>query len=236
MFETIAPVVFARGGSKGIPQKNLAILGGKTLLRRSIEHGLAAGFSTVFVSTDSEEIAEEAESAGGTVPFLRPSELASDESPEWHSWQHFSSFLADGYPGQFTHLLVLPTTAPLRSQEDLDAVLNLIISGAWDIVLTMTPAHRHPMFNMVRQGPERQVSLYDGSSSAVSRRQDVESVYDLTTVAYGAAIDFVVGATNMWEGRTAGVIVPHERAIDIDTPFDAEFAEFLLGRKRAHGS
>jgi CMP-N-acetylneuraminic acid synthetase len=139
MFETIAPVVFARGGSKGIPQKNLAILGGKTLLRRSIEHGLAAGFSTVFVSTDSEEIAEEAESAGGTVPFLRPSELASDESPEWHSWQHFSSFLADGYPGQFTHLLVLPTTAPLRSQEDLDAVLNLIISGAWDILPTGIP-------------------------------------------------------------------------------------------------
>jgi len=236
MFETIAPVVFARGGSKGIPQKNLAIVGGKTLLRRSIEHGLAAGFSTVFVSTDSEEIAEEAGRAGGTVPFLRPSELASDKSPEWHSWQHFSSFLGDEYPGQFTHLLVLPTTAPLRAREDLDAVLNLIISGAWDIVLTMTPAHRHPTFNMVRQGSEGQVSLYDTSSYAVSRRQDVESVYDLTTVAYGAAIDFVLRATNMWEGRTAGVIVPHERAIDIDTPFDVEFAEFLLGRKRAHGS
>jgi len=99
----------------------------------------------------------------------------------------------------------------------------------------MTRAHRHPRFNMVRQGPEAQVSLYDASSSAVSRRQDVESVYDLTTVAYGAAIDFVVGATNMWEGRTAGVIVPNERAVDIDTPFDLEFAEFLLGRKLAHG-
>jgi len=236
VYETVAPVVFARGGSKGIPHKNLALVGGKTLLRRSIEQGLAAGFSTVFVSTDSPEIAEEARGAGGSVPFLRPSELASDESPEWHSWQHFSSFLTEEYPGQFTHLLVLPTTAPLRAQEDLDGVLNLITSGAWDAVVTMTPAHRHPRFNMVRQGPEAQVSLYDASSSAVSRRQDVESVYDLTTVAYGAAIDFVVGATNMWEGRTAGVIVPHERAVDIDTPFDLEFAEFLLGRKLAHGS
>ena len=236
MFESIAPVVFARGGSKGIPQKNLAIVGGKTLLRRSIEHGLEAGFPTVFVSTDSEEIAEEARRAGGTVPFLRPSELASDESPEWHSWQHFSSFLAERYHGQFSHLLVLPPTAPLRVQEDLAAVMNLITSGAWDVVLTMTPAHRHPMFNMVHQGPEGQVSLYDSSSSAVSRRQDVESIYDLTTVAYGATIDFVVGATNMWQGRTAGVIVPHERAVDIDTPFDLEFAEFLLGRTLAHGS
>ena len=236
MFETIAPVVFARGGSKGIPHKNLAAVGGKTLLRRSIEQGLATGFSSVFVSTDSHEIAEEARRAGGSVPFLRPSELASDESPEWLSWQHFSSFLSEEYPGRFTHLLVLPTTAPLRAQEDLDGVLSLITSGAWDVVVTMTPAHRHPRFNMVRQDQEARVSLYDASSSAVSRRQDLETVYDLTTVAYGAAIDFVVGATNMWEGRTAGVVVPHERAIDIDTPFDLEFAEFLLGRKLAHGS
>ena len=236
MFETIAPVVFARGGSKGIPHKNLALLGGKTLLRRSIEQGLAAGFSTVFVSTDSQEIAEEARRAGGSVPFLRPSELASDESPEWHSWQHFTSFLSEEYPGKFTHLFVLPTTAPLRAREDLDGVLSLINSGAWDVVVTMTPARRHPRFNMVRQAQEAQVSLYDASSSAVSRRQDVESVYDLTTVAYGAAIDFVVGAKNMWEGRTAGVVVPHERAVDIDTPLDLEFAEFLIRRSLDSGS
>ena len=236
MFETVAPVVFARGGSKGIPHKNLALVGGKTLLRRSIEQGLAAGFSSVFVSTDSPEIAEEARRAGGSVPFLRPSELASDESPEWHSWQHFSSFLAEEYPGQFTYLLVLPTTAPLRHEEDLYGVLNLITSGSWDIVVTMTPAHRDPRFNMVRQGPEAQVSLYDASSSAVSRRQDVDSVFDLATVAYGAAIDFVVGAANMWEGRAAGVVVPRARAVDIDTPLDLEFAEFLIRRRLASGS
>ena len=236
MDKSVAPVIFARGGSKGLLRKNLAILGGKTLLHWSVEQGLSAGFSEVFVSTNSEEIAEEAQSAGASVPFLRPSELANDDSPEWHSWQHFCSFLRDHYPERFTHLLVLPTTAPMRSQEDLEGVMTRLSSGEWDVVVTMSPAHRHPQFNMVREDSQSTVALYDGASTVPSRRQDVEAVYDLTTVAYGASIDFVLRAANMWEGRTSGVVVPRERAIDIDTTFDLEFAEFLLARRRADGS
>lgn len=236
MLDAIAPVIFARGGSKGIPQKNLAQLRGKTLLRWSIEQALGAGFSEVFVSTDSQEISDEAVSAGATVPFLRPAELAGDASPEWLSWQHFSSFLESEHPGLFSHLLVLPTTAPLRAEEDVMSVVDLISSESWDVVVTMTPAHRHPMFNMVRRDAEGRVELFDTSVSAVSRRQDVEPVFDLTTVAYAASIDFVVSADNMWQGRIAGVVVPQERAVDIDTPFDLELADFLLGRRISDGS
>ena len=236
MLDAIAPVIFARGGSKGIPQKNLALLRGKTLLCWSVEKALGAGFSEVFVSTDSQEIADEAVSAGATVPFLRPAELAGDASPEWLSWQHFCSFLESEHPGLFSHLLVLPTTAPLRAEEDVMSVINLISSESWDVVVTMTPAHRHPMFNMVRRDAEGRVELFDTSVSAVSRRQDVEPVFDLTTVAYAASIDFVVSAHNMWQGRIAGVVVPQERAVDIDTPFDLELADFLLGRRMSDGS
>lgn len=236
MLDAIAPVIFARGGSKGIPQKNLAQLRGKTLLRWSIEQALGAGFSEVFVSTDSQEISDEAVSAGATVPFLRPAELAGDASPEWLSWQHFSSFLESEHPGLFSHLLVLPTTAPLRAEEDVMSVVDLISSESWDVVVTMTPAHRHPMFNMVRRDAEGRVELFDTSVSAVSRRQDVEPVFDLTTVAYAASIDFVVSADNMWQGRIAGVVVPQERAVDIDTAFDLELADFLLGRRISDGS
>jgi N-acylneuraminate cytidylyltransferase len=236
MHESVAPVIFARGGSKGLPRKNLANLGGKSLLRWSVEQGLSAGFSEIFVSTDSEEIAEEARTAGASVPFLRPSALATDDSPEWHSWQHFCSFLQDRHPGRFTHLLVLPTTAPLRSQEDLDNVISRLSAGESDVVVTMSPAHRHPQFNMVREDSKGMVFLYDGASTFPSRRQDVETVYDLTTVAYGSSIEFVQRAANMWQGRTSGVVVPRERAIDIDTEFDLEFAEFLLERSRADGS
>ena len=235
MDRPIAPVIFARGGSKGLPRKNLSKLGGKTLLRRSVEQGLFAGFREVFVSTDSEEIAEEARNAGALVPFTRPLELATDDSPEWNSWQHFCSFLQYEYGGRFTHILVLPTTAPLRALEDLESVISRMFAGKWDVVVTMSPAQRHPQFNLVREDSGGMVALYDGGSTLPSRRQDVVPVYDLTTVAYGASIDFVLKAANMWEGRTAGVVVPRERAIDIDTKLDLDFAEFLLERRRANG-
>ena len=236
MLDIIAPVIFARGGSKGIPRKNLALLQGRTLLRRSIDQALDLGFSEVFVSTDSQEIASEAVSAGATVPFIRPAELSDDASPEWLSWQHFCSFLESEHPGHFSSVLVLPTTAPLRAEEDVMRVINLISSGGWDVVVTMTPAHRHPMFNMVREDEEGRVELFDTPVTALSRRQDVGPVFDLTTVAYAASVDFVVGANNIWEGRTAGVVVPRERAVDIDTPFDLELADFLLGRGLSLGS
>lgn len=236
MDRSVAPVIFARGGSKGLPRKNLAELEGKTLLWRSVKQGLSAGFSEVYVSTDSEEIAEEARNAGAIVPFMRPSELATDDSPEWNSWQHFCAFLKHEYGGRFTHILVLPTTAPLRTLGDLESVISRMFAGNWDVVVTMSPANRHPQFNLVREDPEGVVALYDGGSTLPSRRQDVEAIYDLTTVAYGASIDFVLKAANMWEGRTAGVVVPRERAIDIDMEFDLDFAKYLLERRRVNGS
>ena len=235
MLDTIAPVIFARGGSKGIPHKNLSLLHGETLLRRSVEQGLRAGFSEVFVSTDSPEIVEEARSAGGTLPFLRPAELADDVFPEWLSWQHFCSFLESEHPGLFSQLLVLPITAPLRAEEDLVSAINLISAGSWDVLVTMTPAHRHPMFNSVRQNPGGRVELFDTSVRTVARRQDVGPVFDLTTVAYAATINFVLRAQNVWQGHITGVVVPQERAIHIDTPFDLELADFLLGRRMYDG-
>lgn len=235
MRDSLAPVIFARGGSKGVPKKNLTILDGRSLLHRTIEQAVGLGFEEVFVSTDSEEIAEEARRSCAIVPFIRPAELATDTSPEWLAWKHFCSYLEEQRPGKFSHLLVLPTTAPLRLEEDIVGVMSLISSGEWDLVVTMSPAHRHPQFNMVRQGVDGSVNLYDRPTETLSRRQDVEPVYDLTTVAYGATIDFVVKADDMWEGRTTGMVIPRERSLDIDTPLDVEVAEFLLERRSSGG-
>ena len=235
MHDSIAAVIFARGGSKGVPKKNLTLLGGQSLLHRTIEQALGLGFDEVFVSTDSQEIAEEARKSGALVPFIRPAELAEDTSPEWAAWKHFCSYLEEQRPGDFSHILVLPTTAPLRLEEDIVGVMSRISSGDWDLVVTMSPAHRHPQFNLVRQAVDGSVNLYDRPAETLSRRQDVEPVYDLTTVAYGATIDFVVTADNMWEGRTAGVVIPRERSLDIDSPLDVEIAEFLLERRSSGG-
>ncbi len=231
----IAPVVFARGGSKGVPNKNLLRLAGKTLLRHAVEHALNMGFSQVFVSTDSVDIAEEARDSGAEVPFMRPRELADDASPEWLSWKHFCSYLVANHDRKFSHLLVLPTTAPLRDFEDLRGVIELVTSGDWDVVVTMSQSQRHPGFNIVRQGNDGSVRPYDSALGNVARRQDAGAVYDLTTVAYGVSIDFVLRADSMWEGRVAGLPVPPWRALDIDTKLDVEFAEFLMERRQADG-
>lgn len=236
MNESVATVIFARGGSRGVPGKNLALLGGKSLLAHAITQGFRAGAAEVYVSTDSEEIAAEALEHGATVPFVRPAELATDQAPEWLAWQHFCSYLEQEHPGNYGYLLVLPTTAPLRTSEDLTGVLTTMLNNEWDVVLSMSEAHRHPQFNLVSQSPTGAVSLYDSHGGHVSRRQDVPAVYDVTTVAYGARIDFVRSASSMWEGSIGGWIVPRERAIDIDTPFDMELAEILWERRKTDGT
>ena len=236
MNDSVATVIFARGGSRGVPGKNLALLGGKSLIAHAIAQGFDAGASEVYVSTDSEEIASEALEHGATLPFVRPAELATDQVPEWLAWQHFCSYLGQGYPGRYRYLLVLPTTAPLRTSEDVIGVLTKLIDNEWDVVLSMSEAHRHPRFNLVSESPEGALSLYDAHSNHVSRRQDVSAVYDLTTVAYAARIEFVRSASSMWEGSIGGKIVPRERALDIDTPFDMELAEILWERRKTRGA
>lgn len=233
MNDSVATVIFARGGSQGIPGKNLALLGGQSLLAHAIAQGFDAGASEVYVSTDSEEIASEALEHGATVPFVRPAELAADRAPEWFAWQHFCSYIERNHPGEYGHLLILPTTSPLRTSGDVNGVLTTLLENQFDVVLSMSEAHRHPQFNLVSRSPTGAVKLYDPPVGRVSRRQDVSAVYDVTTVAYGAKIEFVRSAPSMWEGSIGGWIVPRERALDIDTPFDLELARFLWERRKA---
>jgi len=189
----------------------------------------------VFVSTDDPAIAEEAKETGATVPFLRPPELSGDSSPEWLAWKHFCEFISSDLPGRFSYLLVLPTTAPLRTDTDVSGVTEMILSGRWDVVVSMSEARHHPQFNLVKMNSNKEVERYDKPDQDVNRRQDSEQVFDLTTVAYAARIDFVLQAQNMWQGRTGGWIVPPERALDIDSELEIEFAEFLLERRTRDG-
>lgn len=123
--KTIA-FIFARGGSKGIPGKNIALLGGLPLIAHSIRQARACpAIAQVVVSTDDEAIAEVARQQGALVPFLRPAELASDKASEWLAWQHaVSHCLRDPSIGPFSVFISLPATAPLRQVQDIDACLT----------------------------------------------------------------------------------------------------------------
>lgn len=221
--------VFARGGSKGLPRKNTRTLSGKPLIAWSIEHAFAVRrIERVIVSTDSEEIAAVARGSGAEVPFMRPAELARDDSPEWLAWRHALAYLleTDGmFPGA---MVSLPATAPLRLPLDIENCLDEYEKGDADVVITVTDAHRSPYFNMVRTHADGTVGLVIPPQSAIARRQDSPMVFDMATVAYVARPEFVMTHNATFEGRVRAVHVPTERAIDIDTLLDFQIAECLL--------
>jgi N-acylneuraminate cytidylyltransferase len=230
---TIIAFIFARGGSKGLPGKNIRCLAGKPLIAWSIEHALAVErIDRVIVSTDSEEIADVARQYGAEVPFIRPEKLALDDSPEWLAWRHALNYLkeTDGIlPDQ---MVSVPATAPLRSILDINKCLDEFEKGDVDVVITVTDANRSPFFNMVKRNSDGTFGLVISPSTTLTRRQDVPVVYDMTTVAYVVKPEFVMKHENTFDGRVAAVHVPLERAIDIDTMADFKMAEFYLSQQR----
>jgi N-acylneuraminate cytidylyltransferase len=224
--------IFARAGSKGVPNKNTQTFNGKPLISWAVELALEVKqINEVFVSTDSEEIAEITRMAGASIPFIRPSELATDTSPEWHSWQHFIKFLADK-DGRLPEVFIsLPATSPLRSTIDVENCLNEFKKGRADFVVGITPSERNPYFNMVKKGEDNQVDLVVQQGNKYSRRQDTPEVFDLTTVCYVGKPSIILTKNSIFEGKVAGVEIPKERAIDIDTELDFQIAEFLFKSK-----
>jgi CMP-N-acetylneuraminic acid synthetase len=226
---SVTAFIFARGGSKGLPGKNIRPFGGKPLIAWSIEHALAVDrVDRVIVSTDSKEIASVAKDFGAHVPFMRPAELAGDQSPEWLAWRHALNFLKASEGGLPDAMLSVPATAPLRSQVDLENCLDEYEKGDVDVVITVTEAHRSPYFNMVKENTDGTVGLVIPPQTSIARRQDSPAVFDMATVAYVVRPEFVFSNTSTFEGRVRAVQVPSRRAIDIDTLLDFQIAEFLL--------
>ena len=224
--------IFARGGSKGLPGKNIRPLAGKPLIAWSIEHARSVQrIERVIVSTESKEIADIARGFGAEVPFMRPMELARDGSPEWLAWRHALNYLKETEGFLPKVMVSVPTTAPLRSPIDINNCLDEYEKGDVDVVVTVTEAHRSPFFNMVKKNSDGTVGLVISPVSAVTRRQDAPTVYDMATVAYVIKPEFILSHESIFEGRVGMVEVPRERAIDIDTLMDFKMAEFYLSQQ-----
>ncbi len=221
---SIYAFIFARGGSKGLPGKNIKPLGGIPLIGHSITLAQQiSGVKKIFVSTDSAEIAAVAESLSVEV-IKRPHELASDTASEWLAWQHAIQYLyARGE--SFEVFLSLPTTSPLRGTTDVEQCLAALDERT-DMVVTVTPAARSPYFNMVVRDEDgySEVVIHDDT---IRRRQDAPTVYDMTTVAYVSRPEFILKNSGVFAGKVKSVIVPKERAVDIDDGFDFMVAEAL---------
>ena len=229
---SIKACIFARGGSKGLPGKNIRLFAGKPLIAWAIEAAKGVdGIDEVLVSTDSEEIAKVALDFGAHVPFLRPEDLSRDDSPEWNAWRHALQYFHDNDGEMPGALLSVPTTAPLRAVEDLQRCVDLYRAGGCDSVITVAEAHRNPYFNMVSIAENGVTEIVCQNASGLTRRQDAPEVFDITTVAYVVNSGFIMKQNGLFEGLVKSIRVPIERSIDIDTIFDFEVAEFLM-RKR----
>lgn len=229
MKETIA-FIFARGGSKGVLRKNLRLLAGKPLIAHAIDVAHAcASIDRVVVSSDDAEIVEVASKHGAETPFVRPPELAADDSPEWLAWQHAVASVSQS-SGPFDRFVSLPPTAPLRAPEDVEACLAAL-DDTTDVVIGVSKAARNPYFNMVRRDAEGLTEILMKPENPITRRQDAPDVYDITTVAYASTPGFILGNTGLFEGRVKSVVVPVERALDIDSELDFRLAEFLMAEQ-----
>jgi len=219
--------IFARGGSKGLPGKNIKLLLGKPLIQYSIEVALQTpSIDKIFVSTDDIAIASVAE-LNGAIVIDRPTKLAQDNSPEWLAWKHAINWVKEQY-GDFNQFISLPATSPLRSVKDVEsAILRKSNVGA-DICIAISPANRSPYFNMVKKLSDNSIELVNETESKIIRRQDAPEVFDITTVVYVADVEFIMNNGNIFDGTVASIEIPKCRAVDIDDIYDFKFAEVIL--------
>ena len=217
--------IFARSGSKGVPGKNIRKLGGKPLLAHSIMMAQSIDkISRVFVSTDDQDIADIGVQYGAEI-IKRPPELAQDDSPEWLAWLHAIEWL-EKRKEFFDCFVSLPTTSPLRNKADVMKCIDMLCEDT-DIVVTTTNTSRSPYFNMVIEEDEY-VKLAMRSNTSYIRRQDVPKIYDMTTVAYVSKPGFIKKNSKIFDGRVKAVLIPKERAIDIDDELDFKISEILI--------
>jgi CMP-N-acetylneuraminic acid synthetase len=220
--------IFARGGSKGVPGKNIRDFNGKPLLAWTVE--LAASlkiFDRIIVSTDSSEIADVARRFGAETPFMRPPELATDTIPERFAWRHAVESLP-----RFDIMVNLPATAPLRRPETVMRCIELFKQGDANSVITVTPSTRHPSFNMVSLDAEGYAHLLTPAGPTVLRRQDAPPAYDMTPVCYVTSPSVVLEYGRIMSGRVKTIVIGQEEAVDIDTPVDFDVAAFLHARRK----
>ena len=218
--------VFARGGSKGVPGKNIRELASKPLLAHTIDLiKKIKAVNKIFVSTEDQAIARIAAEHEVSV-IKRPPELARDDTPEWLAWKHAVEWLEDR-GDSFDVFLSVPTTSPFRNIEDIRTALRCLDDNT-DMVVTMTEASRSPWYNMVKKTDNGFIKVLMQNDTTPHRRQDSPQIYDLTTVAYVTRPKFLKSAKQMFEGRVKGVEIPLKRALDIDTELDFEIAELLM--------
>jgi CMP-N-acetylneuraminic acid synthetase len=230
----IIGLITARGGSKGIPRKNIVPLGGKPLIAWTIEAALASRrLSRVLVSTEDAEIAQVAATWGAEVPFIRPIELAQDTTPHILVMEHALRWLDEAAGLRPEYLLLLQPTSPFRAPEDIDAAIALAEAHAAIGVVSVCEMERHP-YLAKRILADGTLSEFMTADTPLLRRQDWPPAYALNGALYLNRRESLLRDRTFLPPGTLGYVMPPERSLDVDTPWDLHLAELVLRDRYAN--
>jgi CMP-N,N'-diacetyllegionaminic acid synthase len=224
----ILGLINARGGSKGVPGKNIKLMNGKPLIGYSIECGKASRYiDRLLISTDDPEIANVAKSFGADVPFLRPLELASDTSKQIDAIIHAVGYV-ENQGELYDYVCVLQPTCPLRQAEDVDGTLELLISTQADSAITVTDVGgRHPR-TLYKKDNNCNLVPYLDSDAAGVLRQNFEDLFWRTGAVYAMKRDVLINRLSLYGDSICGYVMPEERCFNIDSPFDWNLCEAYM--------
>ncbi len=228
--KSVVLTICARGGSKGVPGKNIKPLLGKPIIGYTIEQAKALDWvDRIVVSTDSEDIKKVAEDFGLEVSFLRPAELATDNAGKLPAIIHALETTEKRWGGSYDIVLDLDPTSPLRNIDDIKRVVE-ILTGEPNIksVFSVCEAYKNPYFNMVEEDENGYVQLSKKPAKSISRRQDAPKVYEMNASIYAMWKKDLLLEKTFFTDRTKIYVMPRERSCDIDSPLDFKFVEFLM--------
>ena len=232
-YPKVLATICARGGSKGVPGKNIRPLLGKPLIVYTIETAMnCPAIGHIVVSTDSDEIAGAAEACGIKVPFKRPLDMATDNAAKIHAIRHATLYVEE-HDGFIPDIVVdLDVGAPLRIQEDIINCVNIFeMHAEYDAVVTVFEADRNPYFNMVEFSGEK-IHLVKSGHNLVAR-QSAPQVFSVSGSVFAWRRESLISlkATHLYDGIWGGCVIPRERAVDIDKEIDFQFVEFLMKKR-----
>ncbi|MFD1551232.1 acylneuraminate cytidylyltransferase family protein [Putridiphycobacter roseus] len=227
----ILGLIPARGGSKGLPGKNIRPLNGKPLIAWSIESSLASQqIDTTIVSTDDKAIADIAVAHGASLPFMRPNHLASDQSTSKDVIIHALEYFREA--GQaFDYLVLLQPTSPFRKAGDIDKAIDLAKETGADLVVSVKETASNPYYVLFEE--DEKGNLKNSKASTFSRRQDCPKVYELNGSIYVFKVKSILEKDSLKFENTIKFLMDSYHSIDIDNLEDFEYAEFLLQKQQS---
>jgi len=221
--------ICARGGSKGVKNKNIKEINGKPLIAYTIEQAKESKlFEHIVISTDSDEIANIAKEYGAEVFFKRSAEMASDTAGKLDVIKDAFVRSEDYYVYKFDYLVDLDATAPLRIVKDIVDSFQQFLDNDNDNLITAMPSRRSPYFNLVEQDKDGKVYLSKSLDNSIVRRQDAPKSYDMNASIYIWKRDIILSEKSLFLEKTGLYVMPEERSIDIDSELDYKFVEFLM--------